>query len=661
MQTRAIRCLMGILLACLSVTILAQPTDVAREVPPQLAQEAQEVLGKLIDWKAVLKSPEARKLLGQWLFSELNKIPDVKVTQDSIDTALSKLVNEVEAVDFRKLTIAEVKEWIAGHLWNQLKDLPEVKAAEAAIQSVIARIESEMQEIAKKVQFSDVLNGKVEIVWHSIPPDAVETIIPMAPSPAHEILTVLKADRVGVSVDGTAVSASGEVSLTDPFGYLRASDFAWNWVSGAVSARDIGIRLHPARGSARMVSLDNSQYKLEHVQAEFLAGNFPLISASAKSLVLNADQTGTIEGLRARILGIPLLYIRKMNLNYQGTGKHGPGQSLLERIRQLSFYTQFLKPPSIGRQNGQITIGYDNTVTFSNRYQIGFGFKAARDKLLESQYSFNYNLSRKSGSGPSVLNEATVRDDYTDGFVENVSVRSYRDDVQFYRQPRSTILANAFYNSKFSFGDDQVDLLSKPLLVGYEFGGPINRFGGIFQVRYENVHSRSFGNQNRFGALGSIYIFGLKLRDGLNLYGKIDGSVNLPDHSSKYGFVRPRLDLIARFLPWLRVSGALVNTLDYGTPFLPYDAVMAGNEVHTRLDLLLGPLQISYGNRYSFVSRKWYRAQIYVSDVVGAFEPFVGYDQYLNSLSFGIYFRLDEMIDSIRRRKFETVRFESKH
>ncbi len=110
-----------------------------------------------------------------------------------------------------------------------------------------------------------------------------------------------------------------------------------------------------------MVSLDNSQYKLEHVQAEFLAGNFPLISASAKSLVLNADQTGTIEGLRARILGIPLLYIRKMNLNYQGTGKHGPGQSLLERIRQLSFYTQFLKPPSIGRQNGQITIGYDNT------------------------------------------------------------------------------------------------------------------------------------------------------------------------------------------------------------------------------------------------------------------------------------------------------------
>lgn len=639
--------------------LVSQAQDPQVGTPPYVPDPkvVQQVLDKLIDWRGLLDSEDTRKALADWIYGELTKLPDVKVTKEQIEAALDAIRTQLATVEFQKLSLPEIKSWLAGQLWDQVKGLPEVKLLREQVDSVVQHLESAVKDLAKNAKFSDLVNGRIDVIWQAIVPVDSETILKYQPTPAPTLTSILTADHLSLALDGSTIAGEGKVSIVDPFGYFKASDFKWNWENGAVSAQDIGVRLHPVRGSAKKVTLDNQQYFFEDLNASFLAGNFSVFQTSARDMTLRSDDTGVIHGLSARLLGIPIARIKEIQLDYRGNKASGsPAKSLLQRIQELSFYTQFLRPPSIGRSNGQVSYGYSNTITVGNLYQLGIDFKAARHKLFQNEYTFNYNLSKKQGSDPSVLNESTVREDFTDGFVENVDVRNYRDDLAFYRQPRSTILANSSFNVPYGLPDGESDLLSKPYLVGYEFGGPINRLEGIFQVRYERVQSRNFGDQSRTGALGSIAVWGSKLMDGLNLYTKIDASGNFPNGDKGYGFVRPRVDLVARFLPWLRVSGAFTNTHDFGSPFIPFDAVIAGNEIHARLDILAGPLQISYGNRYAFSNKKWYRAQIFVSQVIGAFEPFVMYDQYLNALNFGVYFRLDDIVNEFRQRKLVDIK-----
>jgi len=620
-----------------------------------LPQESdlQQIISRLIDWRTVLLSPEARALLANWISTELGKLPDVVVPPEVIEAALARAARDVESMDFKRLSLVEIKNWLTNHIWAELKENPQAKAAEAAVAQVISRIEGAIRDIAKNLKVTDILNGEVRINWETLPLSDPETMIAYPPTPRKRIASVLKADKVGLAVDGTTVEAQGNVSITDPFASARASDFKWNWADGTLSAADVAIRLHPVKASAGRVAMNSEEYQIENLSASFLAGNLHVLAGNLSKLTLTSNSQALLENLRARIFGIPVLYIRKLNIDYSGPErKHRPAKSLIERIRELSFYAQFLKPPSISRSNGQVVYGYANTVTFHNQYQVGLGFRAAKGKLFESNYKLSYNLSKKKGSDPSVLSQATIRDDFTDGFVENVTVRDYRDDIAYYRQPKSTVLASSSFNVPYGFGDGETDLLSTPILVGYEFGGPIQQLGGLFQVRYERIESRRFGNEQRLGGLGSIAIWSSKLMSGLNFYIKLDGSILAPERKTAYGFIRPRADLVARITPWLRISGAYTNTADFGRPFLPIDAALDGSEVHARLDLIFGPTKFSYGNRYSYTSRKWYRSQFYFSQVVGAFEPFIVFDEYLNSLSFGAYFRLDEIVDSFRRRRF---------
>lgn len=468
----------------------------------------------------------------------------------------------------------------------------------------------------------------------------------------------LYAEDLTLRLDGSRLDARGDVRLQDERSYLVARELHYDGSRQALVSSGASLRLPSIAFDAGEITNSPDKLHVDDLAFKATLGNIPLFSVKAKEMNIEGV-LGNAKNLEARILGIGVYRRDEQQFRLDSSGVKDKNKlSIFERIKRFEDLATLLKPPSVSFFSRTPSVSYSNQYVFGNRQLVSVDLDARRGQYFASDVLLTWNVSSDPNSSPDIIRTEYLRSAFMGGYVQNADVRTVDDFIDDYRRPRRTFGVGFGFNQLVELRDVE-DVVSSPIIAGFEFGGAIGSFGGVGQIRYEQAKSElRDATQQRASFLGSLGLFRADLGPGLTAYGRLDAAGFKPSGEG-YAWIRPVVSLQARILPQLYVSAAYVNGREFGTPFSIADIYLAGPEYHARLDLNLGPTQFTYVNRYSARRQSWYRSQVYFSQDIDAFRFFLVTDQQLSQLSFGLQLRVDEILDSLRRRRYTGVALDS--
>lgn len=639
MTLRLSTCVLASLLAC------APPSSYAQEPSSKIDQIKQ------VDWRAILRDPQTRTFAASLIYRFLPDDVKSKVTAPQVEEALLIVSQELDTLP-PNLTEAERAVHIAKSVANKL------------FPDLVARIEQEVQKALDSLPtFIREENGvwvvrlekagALRILYEQNRyPGPSTIIIPRDRTMKGDIS--LYAEDLTLRLDGSRLDAQGDVRLQDGRSYLIARELHYDASKRALVASGASLRLPSIAFDAGEIIDSPNKLHVEDLSFKATIGRFPLLTVTAKELKIEGV-LGDAKDIRARILGIPVYRREEQQFRLDSSGAHDKDKlSIFERIKRFEDLATLLKPPSFSFFSKTPSISYSNQYVFGNRQLVSVDLDARRGQYFASDVLFTWNVSADPNSSPDIIQTEYLRSAFMGGYVQNADVRSVNDFVDEYRRPRRTFGVGFGYNQLVELRGVE-DVASSPIIAGFEFGGPIGSFGGVGQIRYEQAKSElRDATQQRAAFLGTIGLFRTELGRGITAYGRLDAAGFKPSGEG-YAWIRPLVSVQARVLPQLYLSTAYVNGREFGTPFSIADTYLAGPEYHARLDLNLGPTKFTYVNRYSARLQSWYRSQVYFSQDIDAFRFFLVTDQKLSQLSFGLQLRVDEILESLKRRRYTGV------
>lgn len=618
----------------------------AQETPADIVKQV-----KTIDWKKFLSDPQARGFLASLIHRVLPMDLQERATEEQIADGLGAVVEEIDKMP-PNLSAQQEITYLAENLGQRLFP-DEIARIKEQLQKALESLPDFIREEDGRWVITLEKAGSLRIKYEENPYRGITTVFnPFDPIKRGAIL--LSAENIKFELDGSHLEASGDVALRDKTSSLIARQIRYDGPTKSMVADGLTLRLPSIKFDAGKMADKPNDLDVEDLNLRATIIGIPVVSATAKNLNILGEQ-GMATGVRAKLLGIPVYSRDELEFRLDGTGKRDPNKlSFLERLRKFADLATLFKPPTVNFFSKQPSITYANQYDFGNRQMVGLTLDAQRHQYLASEGIFTWNLSSSPESDPSVLSTGEVKDDFIGGYVQNASIRRMDDYVAQYRQPRRTPFVGFSYNQRVELRDVE-DIVSQPLTIGYEFGGPIGSFGAMGQVRYQQAKSFNRGETEQRGVfLGSLGLFYTELGRGFSLNGRIDGAAYKPSGEG-YAWIRPVVSLQARLLPQFFVSTAYVNGREFGKPFSIAEEYLAGPEYHVRFDFNFGPTQITYANRYSVRQQLWYRSQVYFAQDIDAFQLFIQTDQQLSRFSFGLNLRLDEILTSLRSRRYTGV------
>jgi hypothetical protein len=610
---------------------------------------------KQIDWRAILRDPQTRMFVASLVYRFLPDDLRSKVTTAQIDETLGVVLQELDTLP-PNLSEAERAVHIAKSVANRL--FPELaEKIQQEVQKALDSLPSFVREENGVWVVRLEKAGALRILYQQNRYPGLSTII----DPRDKIKKgdiSLYAEDLTLRLDGSRLDARGDVRLQDERSYLVARELHYDGSRQALVSSGASLRLPSIAFDAGEITNSPDKLHVDDLAFKATLGNIPLFSVKAKEMNIEGV-LGNAKNLEARILGIGVYRRDEQQFRLDSSGVKDKNKlSIFERIKRFEDLATLLKPPSVSFFSRTPSVSYSNQYVFGNRQLVSVDLDARRGQYFASDVLLTWNVSSDPNSSPDIIRTEYLRSAFMGGYVQNADVRTVDDFIDDYRRPRRTFGVGFGFNQLVELRDVE-DVVSSPIIAGFEFGGAIGSFGGVGQIRYEQAKSElRDATQQRASFLGSLGLFRADLGPGLTAYGRLDAAGFKPSGEG-YAWIRPVVSLQARILPQLYVSAAYVNGREFGTPFSIADIYLAGPEYHARLDLNLGPTQFTYVNRYSARRQSWYRSQVYFSQDIDAFRFFLVTDQQLSQLSFGLQLRVDEILDSLRRRRYTGVALDS--
>lgn len=610
---------------------------------------------KQIDWRAILRDPQTRMFVASLVYRFLPDDLRSKVTTAQIDETLGVVLQELDTLP-PNLSEAERAVHIAKSVANRL--FPELaEKIQQEVQKALDSLPSFVREENGIWVVRLEKAGALRILYQQNRYPGLSTIIvPRDKIKKGDIS--LYAEDLTLRLDGSRLDARGDVRLQDERSYLVARELHYDGSRQALVSSGASLRLPSIAFDAGEITNSPDKLHVDDLAFKATLGNIPLFSVKAKEMNIEGV-LGNAKNLEARILGIGVYRRDEQQFRLDSSGVKDKNKlSIFERIKRFEDLATLLKPPSVSFFSRTPSVSYSNQYVFGNRQLVSVDLDARRGQYFASDVLLTWNVSSDPNSSPDIIRTEYLRSAFMGGYVQNADVRTVDDFIDDYRRPRRTFGVGFGFNQLVELRDVE-DVVSSPIIAGFEFGGAIGSFGGVGQIRYEQAKSElRDATQQRASFLGSLGLFRADLGPGLTAYGRLDAAGFKPSGEG-YAWIRPVVSLQARILPQLYVSAAYVNGREFGTPFSIADIYLAGPEYHARLDLNLGPTQFTYVNRYSARRQSWYRSQVYFSQDIDAFRFFLVTDQQLSQLSFGLQLRVDEILDSLRRRRYTGVALDS--
>ena len=492
-------------------------------------------------------------------------------------------------------------------------------------------IEQAKRQLQNVPQIVERANGKLLVEYRFTPPKLPESVFGWYPLRSQKLIsTTFAADRLSIKLDGNEVSTDGTVRIVDPAASFMSSDLKYNWTTSIGGAHHVQISVPSARLRADSLTVDHSQLEVIEPKLTAFAGNVPFYGLSARKITIKNGDRARLEGAGPTLFGKKLFVLRPFTL------------------RLDEKFTNYVLP-SAGVTSGSPSIDYGNTFFLNNSYSLTAGSAFYKGDFPYMTAKVTYSLLGNSRqAGPSVSRSA-FGDSYLFSYFENITETDPNRANEFIKIRRFNIGAETVWNRPTAVSDFSVPV-SRPYVAIVEHGGPIGPTGYIAQMRYEKVTDLSGRAEVRPVAYGTVGLLNRRLSRGVVGQARVDGSSYF-NKNGRYSWARWTSGIIATLLPQVRAAAEYVDSADEGFSAFAFDELNSTRSVHTRLDLMLGPTQVSWLQQYNILDKRWENGQLFVSQVVGAVQPYLSMSQSLDRISFGMNFRTTDLFGSIANRR----------
>jgi hypothetical protein len=450
----------------------------------------------------------------------------------------------------------------------------------------------------------------------------------------------------------------GGISVVDPIFGMRARDFGLDRATRLFFVRDASAGGELIRVRAASAVVTREEASAQRIRAGLGLGNLALFRIDVRQLALQPG--GSIKandiGLRLlgmRIAGIGSVSTRAKPASDSASADNAPADNVPEepaKPKGRSPLYRWLKPPSLGVEEGGVSIRYNNALKFGGRITAATSFKLATAVPSSVSLGVNYNLLNVTNDLDQFLGTPFLQNKFLGAFMYEVrNQEPLRENEQLFRR-KLFVGASTAWNVQYEDQDGTRRNADLPFSLGIGGGTPIGHMLGFRgQLNYERLDDQDFGSETRLALTSVLGLREVEVARGVNLFVRGESTARFGEET--YTWFRANSGLTVLTIPNLRLSGSYYQAWEAGTPRFPYDQVAADHGVSARIDVTIGRTRVGFMNQYSTRRDGWIRAQFYVARKVGVAELYLSHDQQFDSYSFGLNLDTASVFDRLRRRR----------
>jgi hypothetical protein len=439
--------------------------------------------------------------------------------------------------------------------------------------------------------------------------------------------------------------ARGQVKVLDPEGTLEADTLYFRWrrygdplpgpdeVTGR--AENVRLRAGNVLMTGRIFEVRGAQWIITDGTGSLTQRKNPEWKFRARRVVLTPGSRGFAEHIYLEALGMKLGPLARYSF------------TLNPRMDSKFILPTYTKD----QETGNFGLAW-NFVRPLNENSVVKGSWSSFPRQPTSwnlTYAFSPLATEKTRAGIAPPSDLSER--FEDGWMDNIQVISPAKEAEDMRQPRMSYQVQTDWNSGASGRRSSPSTIVRAADLSMEQGKQEGPFGLRWSARLQAV--RSLPNEQfraRTLVQGAVQGPRWPLGHGLSAVTRLDSLATVSDRTA-YGWMRGQAALVFEPSRQLRVGAAYVAGVDYGNPDFAFDRLFRDQALHLRADIFAGPLTARYLWKYDFERGLIYDREYEFAYVAGAFEPFIQYRQFPGSYSFGIRFRMDNVVNRLVSRQ----------
>jgi hypothetical protein len=470
---------------------------------------------------------------------------------------------------------------------------------------------------------------------------------------------VITRDSLILPFGAFGVRAFEGIDIQDSYFGLKASAMGLDLRGMRGFFHDLSIKFGPYDLRAKNIDFNEKQGEIVEPGLFALYHGKTLVSVQSDRVSLTPKGEGNdlnvenvkVTALRLRLLTIPKFHTYIAPPEPKPDVPEGPKEP-----RGQSPITQLIVLPTIGYESGGVTFGYRNAYKFAKRFTIPFSIRTYTGDKTTWEIGLNYNLLQTTDRLDRFTEADYLQEEYLGSYYYDI--RNDGPLGENLRMFRPALFTGVYAGHNLHYVDERTDLKQTnniPYAVRIEgtkgFG---NVLGTRLQISRERVDDHGYGSDSRWVALGMAGPPPIRLFRGTHLFLRAEG-VSRNGGSGSYSWLRGLGGITTRLTPGFRLSFSYLNSAEKGKPRFPYDEVPADEGYTARGDFILGSFHLNIMNQYSKRIHRWTRWQVYLSEYVGALEPYLSFDQRLTRVSVGLSYPISDFLDRLLRRKYSSV------
>jgi hypothetical protein len=446
--------------------------------------------------------------------------------------------------------------------------------------------------------------------------------------------TVVVADRLVLFLadDARRAQASGDVRLEDPLGQIEAASLSFSWLEGTGEAIGARVEAFDALVTAARIAVSPGRWELFDARAAICLRGPELVDVRAPRLVVEPGRSARAERPHIRLFGQRVLSLPRASLNLD---RRAPG----------------LRLPSISHEAGiGLGVGWSAGFFVDRQTVVSgqFGFFPGEYPRLGAMVSRSFADAEEARTPLAPRSEFRERFDY--GYFNHVAVRSPADERLLVGGARRTVSLGTSWSER-SPGLLGEEVFDKPLEAVLEFGESRGGTGILAQARLQDIRRRGGPQTVRTVLMGTGALRPIPLGRDIAAVARLDAAAFLG--GSAFGWGRSELGVVYAPISQVRLGAAYIRGFESGKSLFLSDRLFSRDAYHVRADFDFGRTRLSFLNKYDFERGRWYDREFALRQVVGCLEPFVIYRQFPEEYRFGVRLRLDDLFDSLDRRRIE--------
>lgn len=448
--------------------------------------------------------------------------------------------------------------------------------------------------------------------------------------------TKITAERATFNGREKTGKASGNVIITDPEGTVQATDVDLNWAEGSrkATAENVFIEAAGARLRAKSAVLTEELWVFNDVEGTTCRKDAPIYSVRSPRLEVRPGRSGQVINPRLSIFGRQIVTLPTQRFN------------LDPRVQGIRF-------PNIAyRRNQGLGVAWNGQFLVNNQTAAGFDFGSFQGGYPTYSFAVSRSFLPPEKSPALIIPRDDLGDRFNIGYFDNVELDGPDSGFQRLSIPRSTLALQTQFNRGAVIGPSYLSY-SKALDLTYEAGRQIGPFGGLGQIRLQNIRTQNSKAISRATVGGTLQSKVLPLSRQVGLLGTVDAQGWLG--GNPYSWARGTAGVVYQPVRELTLGAGGFYGQDFGRFDFPADNLYSKTGYALRADLAFGGFRGRYLVKYD-TRLKWYDREYSVNQVVGCLELFLVYRQFPQNYQIGVTLRTDQFFGLLQRRKFERTK-----